>query len=108
MRQVFSAYIDYWDETKTTGPSDGRLRAEAVNQGYGISDRYYFAPHFPTFQPYAGAGFGIYNVHAKREGEGGFASEYKTSVGGKFMVGVEIREGLFAEASYNATCRSRN
>ena len=48
-----------------------------------------------------GAAIGVYNTHAKTNDSNGYANEYKTSVGGKFMIGAEIREGLFGEISYS-------
>ncbi len=98
---TFSVYADYFDVTKTTGPSDFRLRSQSKTLGIGLAERYYFAPKTRNYQPYAGAGFGVYDVHAKSNDPGGAFNVYKTSVGGKILAGVEIREGLFIQGDYN-------
>jgi len=98
---VLSVYADYFNVPKTTGPSTFRLRSQAASLGIGVAERYYFAPKQPFFQPYAGAGFGIYDVHAKSTDPGGTFDVYKTSIGGKLILGAEMREGLFIQGDYN-------
>ena len=98
---TFSVYADYFNVPKTTGPADFRLRSQAASIGVGVAERYYFMPTYSNFQPYAGAGAGIYDVHAKASDPGGTIDKYKTSIGGKILAGVEIRQGIFVQGDFN-------
>jgi hypothetical protein len=99
---TYSVYLDYFNQVKTTTVTDALLlRSQAKMAGLGIADRYYFVPKYAPFQPYVGAGFGFYDVHADVESGGGSASEYKSAVGAKFLAGAQISSGIFLQGEYN-------
>lgn len=97
---TYSVYVDYFNRSKYTGPSGGRLRSQGKVFDIGLSDRYYFEPKLAALQPFVGAGFGIYDVRAYRNTAAGNANQYKTGIGAKIMTGAELRSGLMGEVEY--------
>ena len=95
---IYSAYFDYVNRVKYTGAG----RNEAVIRGGGVLTRYHFAPQPTNFDPYVGAGVGIYNTRLKQgNGNGGEIVKTKTSLGGKFLVGAELPTHIFGEVEYD-------
>ena len=98
---TYEIYFDYFDRTKNTGSGNLALRSEAQLFAIGVADRYYIMPASSEFQPYFGAGAGIYRVRAKTNFVGGQGEQHKTSIGAKFFTGAQIAGGLFGEVEYN-------
>lgn len=93
---VYSAYFDYFDVVKHTTAG----RNEAVLRGGGVVTRYHFTPKPLGFDPYVGAGVGLYNVRLKQD-YGSSVVKTKTSLGGKFLVGAELPSHVFGEIEYD-------
>jgi hypothetical protein len=96
-------------KTKTTAPVvygaylDGTFASKNGNDvsafGLGPEARYYFgAPTMPV-SFYAGAGIGVYLLHASGNG----ASQTNTRFGGKLLAGAEFKQGFLGELAYNWT-----
>lgn len=93
---IYSAYFDYLDRVKHNNGG----RTEAVIRGGGVLTRYHFTPKPAGFDPYVGAGVGIYNVRLK-ENYGSSVVKVKTSLGGKFLTGAELPSHVFGEIEYD-------
>lgn len=110
---TFEAFVDYGERSRTTNvvafgsPAGARVAATGRLIGGGVAARYLFAPPTQAFQPYAGAGVGVYNVYARLRVSGlgaaldGERTQNATSVGGKLLLGAQVSGGFFGEAEYN-------
>lgn len=97
---TLEAYFDYFERDR--GESGDRRGARLY--GGGLAVRYLLDPNpgpNPLFYPYAGAGVGLYSARASRSADGFSQRRDRTSLGGKFLLGTEIRNGIFGEAEYN-------
>jgi opacity protein-like surface antigen len=93
---TIEAYIDHFDRVRETG-SIGRVQATVLGGGLSARFSLHSTPN-PNYTPYAGAGLGVFKVNAI---DGDTASTTRTSIGGKFFLGTELRNGLFGEAEFN-------
>jgi len=97
---TYNIYADYYRrirDTDTTG------RVEAQVWGLGIGARYDFFQNEQSskLMPYARVGVGVYNSYVKQNTPDGFGqSNQRTSIGGKFALGLQHRSGVFLEGGY--------
>lgn len=97
---VLEAYVDGFQRSRTTSAA----RSEATVIGAGLAARFslYETPPSPWFNPYVGAGLGVYYTRFKAElADGIEGSATRTSVGGKFFLGAEVQKNWFGEAEFN-------
>jgi hypothetical protein len=97
---TYDIYADYYNRIRNTD-STGRVQAKVW--GLGIGARYELNPNAvePKFVPYARVGVGVYSSYVKQDVPAGATqSNQRTSIGGKFTLGVQHRSGVFAEGGY--------
>ncbi len=86
-----SVYVDYNGGTH----NGGRL----YTVGAGAAVRTYLGtPGTNGSSPYVGAGIGVYDISARKDGSTESKSQLK--VGGKIFLGTDLSSGFFVEASY--------
>ena len=96
---VYEIYADYLRRSKTSGDF-GRTGLGAF--GVGLAARYFFTDANQMYKPYAGAGVGIYSIHLKQDlPTGAFSNKREIGLGGKFLLGTEMNNGIFGELEYN-------
>lgn len=95
---IYEVYFDILDRAKNSNFG----RTQFQNYGLGLAGRYLFTDANQTYRPYAGAGVGLYYTRLKQDRQNGdFSNRSRTSIGGKFLVGVEHKSGLFGDLEYN-------
>lgn len=103
---VYGAYFDYFirksrdQNVSIGGVGNFSVHSSAEAFGLGVQGRYLFTPPSPTtsFSPYAGLGVGVYNARGKVDG---FGSKNTTSIGGKVLLGAELKSGILGELEYD-------
>ncbi len=96
---VYEIYADYLERTKKT-TDFGRTEFETF--GLGLAARYLFTDANKKYRPYAGAGVGLYFNRLKiDQPDGDFSNRHVTGLGGKFLLGTEMNNGIFGELEYN-------
>ncbi len=95
---TFEGYVDYFDRVKNTG-NYGRSQARVL--GGGVTAKYNLDPESTNYRPYFGLGVGLYTAYVKQEVNGGRATQRRTTLGGKLVLGAETRGALFGEIDYN-------
>lgn len=96
---TIEVYADYFKRVKNTRDF-GHVEAQSL--GVGIATRSILTDKWSGFTPYAGAGLGIYSSFiGQLDPDGDYDSARRISVGGKFLIGGEIKAGLFIEGEYN-------
>jgi hypothetical protein len=97
---VLEAYIDGFDRSRTT--SGGRAEAAVIGGGLATRFSLFQTPPSRWYNPYAGAGLGVYYTRFKAElADGNSGSATRTSIGGKFFLGTEVRRNWFGEVEFN-------
>ncbi|GAB4456781.1 MAG: hypothetical protein OHK0029_15370 [Armatimonadaceae bacterium] len=101
---VVEAYFDFYKRPKNTADFG---RVEALVLGLGLATRFEYQAD--GYKPYVGAGAGLYSSYFSQTlppGTNGSAtplvdSARRVSLGGKFLIGAELDNGIFGEAEYN-------
>jgi hypothetical protein len=98
-RTTYEVYVDYFKRAKRT-IDFGRVEAHSL--GVGLSTRSVLTEKGGWFTPYAGAGLGIYSSFVgQNDPDGDYDSAKRISIGGKFLLGAELNNGVFGEAEFN-------
>jgi opacity protein-like surface antigen len=98
-RTTFEVYADYFKRPKHT-IDFGRVEAHSL--GVGLATRSVLTEQGGWFTPYAGAGLGIYSSFVGQlDNAGDYDSARRISIGGKFLLGAELTNGIFGEAEFN-------
>jgi hypothetical protein len=93
-------YADGFHRTRSTSAA----RSESTVLSLGLESRFalWNEPPSRDFNPYAGAGIGVYYTRFKQElSTGPVQSATRTSVGGKFFIGTEAWGNWLAEAQFD-------
>ena len=97
---TYELYADYFKRTRKTSDL-GRYEGEML--AVGLSAKYDLDPKAvnPQYRPYAGVGLGVYSARVEQNRPDLFSqSARRTTLGGKFFLGVEHKSSVFGEVGY--------
>lgn len=98
---TYFAFVDGTNKSKDVSSPLFRTEYSLGYTGIGGGARFFLTPPDQTTQFYAGAGLGVYLFRGETKVNGVRMTDYKdTKFGGKLLGGVQLNQGIFAEADY--------